>query len=107
MSTRLLAEYPALTRVAADQRRARNALIRVQHDRRDADLDPDALGRILPAQEVVSAFRQADRDTRAALWEVAHRCEDLSDAVREIRHLYRSVDRDVAARFEALRGHGS
>lgn len=102
MTTRILAEYGAMTRAAADQRHARNTLIRIQHDRREAGLDPDALGRILPSREVVETFRRVDRATRAAIWDAAHRCEDLSDGVREVRELYRSVDADVAERFAAL-----
>ncbi len=104
MSTGLLAEYDAMTRVAADQRLARNTLIRIQHVRRDAGLDPDALGKILPAHELVATFRTVNRATRAQIWDVAHRVEDLSDAVREIRNLYRTVDLAVADRFEALLG---
>jgi len=104
MSTRLLAEYDAMTRVAADQRHARNSLIRIQHARRDAGLNPDALGKILPAHEVVATFRAVNRATQAQIWDATHRVEDLSDAVREIRNLYRSVDRAVADRFEALLG---
>jgi len=104
MSTRLLAEYGALTRAAADQRHARNTLIKIQHERREAGLDPDALGKILPAHEVVATFRGVDRATRAGIWDVAHRVEDLSDAVREVRNLYRSVDAAAAERFEALLG---
>jgi hypothetical protein len=104
MSTRLLAEYAAMTRVAADQRHARNTLIKIQHLRREAGLDPAALGTIAPAQEVVAAFREANRATRAGIWDVAQRCEDLSDGVREVRNLYRSVDTQVAERFEALLG---
>ena len=102
MSTRLLADYAALTRAAAAQRASRNALIRVQHARRDARLDPDALGRILPAREIVATFGDVDRATRVGLWDVAHRCEDLSDAIREIRNLFRAVDEEAAERFETL-----
>ncbi|CAA9392253.1 MAG: hypothetical protein AVDCRST_MAG60-1613 [uncultured Nocardioides sp.] len=102
MTDRLLAEYGAMTRAAADQRHARNTLIRIQHDRREAGLDPDALGRILPSREVVATFRRVDRATRAGIWDAAHRCEDLGDKVREVRDLYRCVDADVAERFEAL-----
>ena len=104
MTDRLLAEFEAMTRVAADQRHARNALIRIQQERREAVLDPDSLGRILPAHEVVSTFRDVNRATRAGIWDVAHLCEDLSDGVREVRNLYRTVDAEVAARFDALLG---
>ena len=104
MTDRLLAEFEAMTRVAADQRHARNTLIRIQQERRGAVLDPDSLGRILPAHEVVATFRAVNRATRAGIWDIAHRCEDLSDGVREVRNLYRSVDADIAARFEALLG---
>ncbi|MCW2832452.1 MAG: hypothetical protein JWN68_405 [Nocardioides sp.] len=104
MTTRLWAEYGAMTRAAADQRHARNTLIRIQHDRRAAGLDPDALGKILPAHELVATFRHVDRATRAGLWDAAQRCEDLSDGVREVRTLYRAIDEAVAERFAALRG---
>lgn len=104
MTSRLLAEFGAMTRVAADQRSARNTLIKIQHERRDAVLDPGSLGTILPAHELVATFREVDRATRAGLWDVAQRCEDLSDGVREVRNLYRSVDAGVAERFEALLG---
>lgn len=104
MTGRLVAELAAMTRVAADQRHARNTLIRIQHDRREAVLDPDALGKILPAHEVVEAFRAVNRAVRAEIWDVAQRCEDLSDGVREVRDLFRAVDADVAERFQALLG---
>ncbi|HXH80737.1 hypothetical protein [Nocardioides sp.] len=104
MTTRLFAEYGAMTRAAADQRHARNTLIRIQDARREAGLDPDALGKILPAHELVATFRHVDRATRAGIWDAAQRCEDLSDAVREVRNLYRSVDEAAAERFEALHG---
>lgn len=104
MTTELRAEYGAMTRAAADQRHARNTLIRIQHSRREAGLDPGALGKILPAHELVATFRQVDGATRAGIWGAAHRCEDLSDAVREVRNLYRAVDEAVAERFETLRG---
>lgn len=102
MTSRLLVEFGAMTRVAADQRNARNTLIKIQHERRAAGLDPDSLGKILPAHEVVATFREVDRATRAGIWDVAQRCEDLSDGVREVRNLYRAVDAAVAERFEAL-----
>lgn len=104
MTSRLLAEFGAMTRVAADQRQARNTLIRIQHARRESVLEPDSLGRILPAQEVVATFRAVNRDTRAGLWDVAHRCEDLSDGVREVRNLFSAIDADIAERFAALLG---
>jgi len=104
MTSRLLAEFAAMTRVAADQRHARNTLIRIQHERREAVLDPDALGRILPARDVVRAFRDLNLATRQGIWAVTQRCEDLSDGVREVRNLYRAVDVDIAERFEALLG---
>ncbi|PUA81254.1 hypothetical protein [Nocardioides currus] len=104
MTSRLHAEFGALTRTAADQRHARNTLIRIQHQRREAALDPDALGMILPARDIVASFREADRATRAGIWDVAQRCEDLGDGVREVRDLYRDVDREVAERFSAMLG---
>ena len=104
MTNRLLAQFGAMTRVAADQRQARNTLIKIQHQRREAVLDPDALGKILPAHEVVATFREVNRATRAGLWDVAQRCEDLSDGVREVRNLFRTVDAEIAERFEALLG---
>ncbi len=104
MSTGLYAEYPAMTRVAAEQRHARNSLIRVQQDRREAGLDPDALGKILPAHEVLATFRAVNRATRAGIWEVAQRCEDLNDGVREVRNLFQAVDEAVAEHFVALLG---
>lgn len=104
MSSCLYAEYDAMTRVAADQRRARNELIRVQQQRCEAGLDVGALGKILPAHELVAAFRNVNRATRAGIWGVAQHCEDLSDGVREVRNLYREVDEAVAERFEALLG---
>ena len=60
MSTRLLAEYAAMTRVAADQRHARNTLIKIQHERREAGLGPVALGRIAPAHQDVVTFRDVN-----------------------------------------------
>jgi hypothetical protein len=104
MTNRLLAEFEAMTRVAADQRHARNTLIKIQHERREAMLDADALGKILPAPEVVATFREVNHATRAGIWDVAQRCEDLSDGVREVRNLYRAVDAQIADRFEALLG---
>ena len=104
MTDRLLAEFGAMTRVAADQRHSRNTLIRIQDQRRDAALDPDALGKIAPARDVVATFREVNRSTRAGIWDVARRCEDLSDGVREVRNLYRDVDLDIADRFTALLG---
>lgn len=104
MTTQLLAEYGALTRAAADQRAARNVVIRLQRQRADAGLDPGALGKILPAHDLVETFREVDRATRDGLWEVAHRCADLSEGIREIRNLYRNVDEAVADRFDSLFG---
>lgn len=104
MPDRLLAEYPALTRAAAAQRGSRNALLRIQHARRETVLDPEALGKILPARDIVVAHGAANSATRSELWDVTRRCEDLSDGVREIRNLFRTVDEDVAAAFEALLG---
>ena len=71
---------------------------------RDAGLDPGALGKILPAHDLVETFREVNGATRAGLWEVAHRCEDLSDGVRELRNLYRKVDEAIADRFDSLAG---
>jgi hypothetical protein len=76
----------------------------IHHERSESVLDPYALGRILPAHEVVATFREVNRATRAGIWDVAQRCEDLSDGVREVRNLYRAVDVDIAERFEALLG---
>lgn len=104
MTSRLLAEFGAMTSVAADQRHARNTLIKIQHERREAVLDPAALGKILPAHDVVATFREVNRATRAGIWDVAQRCEDLSDGVREVRNLYRAVDAEIAERFDALLG---
>jgi len=104
MTVRLLAEFEAMTRVAADQRHSRNTLIRIQKARREAVLDPDALGRILPARDVVQAFRDLNLATRQGIWAVTQRCEDLSDTVREVRNDYRDVDAEIAASFEALMG---
>ena len=104
MTSRLVAEFGAMTRVAADQRHARNTLISTPPARRAAVPAPGALGRIRPAHDVVATFREVDRATRAGIWDVAQRCEDLSDGVREVRNLYRAVDAEIAARFEALRG---
>ncbi len=104
MSNSLYAEYGAMTRVAADQRQARNELIRVQQQRCEAGLEVGALGKILPAHELVAAFRDVNRATRAGIWDVAQHCEDLSDGVREVRNLYREVDEATAERFEALLG---
>ena len=102
MTDRLLAIFPAMTRAAAAQRGSRNDLIRIQQARRDAGLAPGSLGRILPARDIVTTFAEADRATRAGLWDLAHRCEDLSDAVREVRNTLRVVDEDAARRFEGL-----
>ena len=104
MSTRLLADYAALTRAAADQRDARSTLIRIQQDRGEAGLDPGALGKILPAHEVVATFGAVDRATRAGIDDVAHRCDDIGAALLEVRRLYRSTDSAVADRFDALLG---
>ncbi len=104
MTTQLLADYDAMTRAAADQRAARNAVIRLQRERRDAGLDRGALGKILPAHDLLETFRHVDAATRDGLWEVAHRCEDLSEGVRELRNLYRTVDEAVADRFDSLFG---
>ncbi len=104
MTTQLLAVYDAMTRAAADQRAARKVVIRLQAERRDAGLDPGALGKILPAHDLVETFREVNGATRAGLWEVAHRCEDLSDGVRELRNLYRKVDEAIADRFDSLAG---
>ena len=65
---------------------------------------PDALGRILPARDVVQAFRDLNLATRQGIWAVTQRCEDLSDGVREVRNDYRDVDAEIAATFEALMG---
>lgn len=102
MTMRLLADYPAMTRAAAAARQARNELIRVQHRRRDTNLDPDALGRILPSRDIIAAFEEANAATKACLWDVTHRCEDLSDGVRDVRDHFRDVDEAVATTFERL-----
>lgn len=107
MSTRLHVEYGALSRAAADQRQARNTLIKIQRSRGEAGLDTGALGKILPARAVVDTFREVNRATRAGIWDSAQHCEDLSDGVREVRHLYRCLDAAVAERFEALLGQTS
>lgn len=104
MTIRLLAEFAAMTRVAVDQRQSRNTLINIQHARREAVLDPDALGKIAPAHEVIATFRAVNRATRAGIWDAAQRCEALSDGVREARNDYRAVDADIAERFAALLG---
>lgn len=103
-SSQLLAEYDSMTQVAAEQRRARNTLIKLQDDRREARLDAGALGKIVASQDLLATFRRVDQATRAGIWDVAHRCEDLSDGVREIRNLFRWVDEAVAEHFEALQG---
>ncbi len=104
MTVRLLADFEAMTRVAAAQRQSRNTLIRIQRERREAVLDTDSLGKILPARDVVQAFRDLNLATRQGIWAVTHRCEDLSDGVREVRNDYRDVDEQIADRFEALLG---
>ncbi|MEO5663311.1 MAG: hypothetical protein ABIR39_08495 [Nocardioides sp.] len=104
MTVRLLAEFDAMTRVAADQRQSRNTLIRIQKARREAVLDPDALGKILPAREVVQAFRAVNLATREGIWSVTQRCEVLSDTVRVIRNDFRDIDAEISARFEHLLG---
>lgn len=104
MTDLLIAEFDALTRVAATQRDSRNSLIRIQHQRRDAVLDPGALGKILPARELLETFRAVNRATRERLWDVTQRCEVLSDAVRETRNDFREVDAEVARSFRLLMG---
>lgn len=104
MTSRLLADFDAMTDIAAMQRQSRNSLIKIQRLRSDAVLDPDALGKILPARELLETFRAVNRATRVGIWDVTHTCEDLSDGVREVRNDFREVDLQVAARFDLLLG---
>lgn len=95
--------YDAVTRAAVEERAVRNALIRVQDERRDAALPPEALGRILPSQDLLAAVGRADAATRHRLWDQAHRCQDLHETLRAFRNEVRVVDEDVAGRFDSLR----
>lgn len=104
MTSRLLADFGAMTHVAAYQRQSRNTLIKIQRLRSEAVFDPDALGKILPARELLETFRAVNRATRIGIWDVTHKCEDLSDGVREVRNDFREVDLQVAARFQQLIG---
>lgn len=94
-------EYDALTRAAVEERAVRNALVRVQKERRGATLPPAALGRILPGEELLAAVRRADDAVRRRLWDGAHRCQDLHETLQEFSDDVRLVDEDVAGRFEA------
>lgn len=102
MTSRLLADFDAMTDIAAIQRHSRNNLIKIQRLRSEAVLDPDALGKILPARELLEMFRAVNRATRTGIWDVTHTCEDLSDGVREVRNDFREVDLQIAARFTLL-----
>lgn len=97
-------EYDVLSRAAAEERAVRNELIRAQDERRATALPAAALGRILPSEELLAAVGRADEATRRRLWDQAHRCQELHETLRAFRNEVRSVDEDVAGRFEALRG---
>ncbi|WP_056887910.1 hypothetical protein [Nocardioides sp. Soil777] len=97
-------EYDVLSRAAAEERAVRNELIRVQGERRATALPAAALGRILPSEELLTAVDRADEATRRRLWDQAHRCQELHETLRAFRNEVRSVDEDVAGRFESIRG---
>ena len=97
-------EYDVLSRAAAEERAVRNELIRAQDQRRATALPAAALGRILPSEELLAAVDRADEATRRRLWDHAHRCQELHEALRAFRNEVRSVDEDVAGRFESIRG---
>ncbi|WP_457207152.1 hypothetical protein [Nocardioides sp. P5_C9_2] len=97
-------EYDALSRAAVEERAVRNAVIRLQEERREAALPPAALGRILPSEELVAAVRHADDAVRRRLWDQAHRCQELHETLRAFRNDVRLVDEEVAGRFESLAG---
>lgn len=104
MTDELVADFGAMSGVAAAQRQSRNALIRIQKARREVVLEPDALGAIRPARDLLKAFSEVNLATRGEIWDVARRCEDLSEGVREVRNLFRDVDTHISERFEALLG---
>ena len=97
-------EYDVLSRAAAEERAVRNELIRAQDERRATVLPASALGRILPSEELLAAVDRADEATRRRLWDQAHRCQELHETLRAFRNEVRSVDEDVAGRFESIRG---
>jgi hypothetical protein len=97
-------EYDVLSRAAAEERAVRNELVRVQDERRATALPAAALGRILPSEELLAAVDRADEATRRRLWDQAHRCQELHETLRAFRNEVRSVDEDVAGRFESIRG---
>jgi hypothetical protein len=97
-------EYDALSRAAAEERAVRNELVRAQDERRATALPAAALGRILPSEELLAAVDRADEATRRRLWDQAHRCQELHETLRAFRDEVRSIDEDVAGRFESIRG---
>lgn len=97
-------EYAVVSHAAAEERAVRNELVRVQDERRAAALPPAALGRILPSEDLCAAIDRAGEATRRRVWAEAHRCQDLHESLRAFRNDVRSVDEDVAGRFEALLG---
>jgi hypothetical protein len=97
-------EYAVVSRAAAEERAVRNELVRVQDERRATALPAAALGRILPAEELLAAVERADGATRRRLWELAHRCQELHETLRGFRNEVRTVDEDVADRFDRLLG---
>lgn len=104
MSGTFLVRYDALEQAAEAQQDAATYTQKIEQARQGAVLDPGALGKILPSEEIVAGFREATEETRASLEAMTETCEALAETLLAVSGHFRDIDQAIADQFNQMLG---